>query len=84
MSFFRNIKMIIFRLRHNATVKDDKTTNLMFVLAPFGLCINKQLKHRNDAKLSSFVQFENEMVSYRALQLNKEQLSMFYTVFSYF
>ena len=31
----------------------------------------------NEAKLSSFVQFENEMASYRALSLNKAQLSMF-------
>ena len=32
---------------------------------------------KNEAKLSSFVQFENEMVSYRALWLNKKQLPMF-------
>ena len=31
---------------------------------------------KNEAKLSSFVQFENEMASYRAL-LNKAQLPMF-------
>ena len=32
---------------------------------------------KNEAKLSSFVQFENEMTSYRALKLNKAQLPMF-------
>ena len=32
---------------------------------------------KNKAKLSSFVQFENEMVSYRALLLNKAQLPTF-------
>ena len=32
---------------------------------------------KNEAKLSSFVQFENKMVSYRALSLNKGQLSLF-------
>ena len=31
---------------------------------------------KNEAKLSSFVQFENEMTSYRVLQLNKAQLPM--------
>ena len=33
---------------------------------------------KNEAKLSSFVQFENEMTSYRALKLNNAQLPMFY------
>ena len=32
---------------------------------------------KNEAKLSSFVQFENEIASYRALWLNKAQLPMF-------
>ena len=32
---------------------------------------------KNEAKLSSFVLFENEMASYRALLLNKAQLPMF-------
>ena len=32
---------------------------------------------KNEAKLGSFVQFENEMTSYRALFVNKVQLSMF-------
>ena len=32
---------------------------------------------KNEAKLSSFVQFENEMAPYRALLLNKAQLPMF-------
>ena len=32
---------------------------------------------KNEAKLRSFVQFENEMASYRALYVNKAQLSMF-------
>ena len=32
---------------------------------------------KNEAKLSFFVQFEHEMASYRALQLNKTQLPMF-------
>ena len=32
---------------------------------------------KNEAKLSSFVQFENEMASYRALLLNKAQLLVF-------
>ena len=32
---------------------------------------------KNEAKLSSFVQFENEMASYRALLMNKAQLPMF-------
>ena len=32
---------------------------------------------KNEAKLSSFVQFENEMALYRALLLNKAQLPMF-------
>ena len=32
---------------------------------------------KNKAKLSSFVQFGNEMKSYRALSLNKAQLPMF-------
>ena len=32
---------------------------------------------KNETKLSSFVQFENEMASYRALLLNKAQLPMF-------
>ena len=36
--------------------------------------INVQKKK---AKLSSFVQFEKEMASYRALLLNKAQLPMF-------
>ena len=31
----------------------------------------------NETKLSPFVQFENEMASYCALQLNKAQLPMF-------
>ena len=32
---------------------------------------------KNEAKLSSFVQSENEMASYPALLLNKAQLPMF-------
>ena len=32
---------------------------------------------KNEAKLSSFVQFENETALYRALSLNKAQLPMF-------
>ena len=32
---------------------------------------------KNEEKLTSYVQFENEMTSYRALSLNKAQLSMF-------
>ena len=32
---------------------------------------------KNGAKLSSFVQFKNEMASYSPLQLNKAQLPMF-------
>ena len=32
---------------------------------------------KNEVKLSSFVQFENEMESYRALLLSKAQLPMF-------
>ena len=32
---------------------------------------------RNEAKLSSFVQFENEMASHRALRLNQARLPMF-------
>ena len=32
---------------------------------------------KNEAKLNSFVQLENEMTSYRVLPLNKAQLSMF-------
>ena len=32
---------------------------------------------KNEAKLSSFVQFVNRMTSYSALQLNKAQLPMF-------
>ena len=32
---------------------------------------------KKEAKLSSFVEFENEMASYRALLLNKAQLPMF-------
>ena len=32
---------------------------------------------KNEAKLSSFVQFENEIASYLALLLNKSQLRMF-------
>ena len=36
---------------------------------------------KNEAKLSSFVQFENEMASYRALLLNRTQLPMFFYCF---
>ena len=32
---------------------------------------------KNEAKLSSFVEFGNEMASYRVLLLNKAQLPMF-------
>ena len=32
---------------------------------------------KNELKLSSFVQFENEMASYCVLKLNKAQLPMF-------
>ena len=32
---------------------------------------------KNEGNLSSFVQFENEMAPYRALYVNKAQLSMF-------
>ena len=32
---------------------------------------------KEQSEVSSFVQFENEMASYRALELNKAQLSMF-------
>ena len=32
---------------------------------------------KNEAKLSSFVEFENEMASYRALLLNKAQLTSY-------
>ena len=32
---------------------------------------------KNEVKLNSFVQFENEMALYRALKLNKTQLPMF-------
>ena len=32
---------------------------------------------KNEVKLSSFAQFENEMVSYRAQKLKKAQLPMF-------
>ena len=32
---------------------------------------------KSEAKLSSFVEFENEMASYRALLLNKARLPMF-------
>ena len=32
---------------------------------------------KNEAKRSSFVQFESEMASYRALYVNKALLSMF-------
>ena len=31
---------------------------------------------RNESKLSSFVEFENDMASYRALLLNKAELPM--------
>ena len=34
-------------------------------------------REKNEAKLSYFVQFENEMASCSALELNKAQLSMF-------
>ena len=36
----------------------------------------KTAVQKNEAKLSSFVQFENEMASYRPLLLNKAQLPM--------
>ena len=32
---------------------------------------------KNEAEMSSFVKFGNEMASYRALQLNKAQLRIF-------
>ena len=35
---------------------------------------------KNEAKLSSFVQFEKEMTSYRGLELNKAQLFIFFVL----
>ena len=51
----------------HCSVIEHSTTSLSF----------QTVVQKSEAKLSSFLQFENGMASYRALLLNKAQLLMF-------